>query len=67
MSKTSEGDGGGWHYVCDLASIPAKKGFKARIEERDIAVFKDGDQAFALDARCYHAGAFQSWESVKSS
>ncbi|EGD76709.1 Rieske domain-containing protein [Salpingoeca rosetta] len=46
----------GWHLACEATAIPEKKGFKVRIEDRDIALFRDGDHVFALDARCYHAG-----------
>ena len=45
-----------WQLACQVSAIPEKKGLKAKIQGRDVALFRDGEQVFALDARCYHAG-----------
>ncbi|MFK3707117.1 nitrite reductase large subunit NirB [Klebsiella sp. NPDC088457] len=38
-----------WQAICDLESIPAQAGIGARLGERQIALFRFGEQVYALD------------------
>ncbi|WP_152050366.1 Rieske (2Fe-2S) protein [Tautonia marina] len=43
--------------VCRFEDVPEGRGRVVRLEDRVIAVFRDGDRIVALDDRCPHAGA----------
>ncbi|TDQ24435.1 nitrite reductase (NADH) large subunit [Raoultella sp. BIGb0149] len=38
-----------WQAICDLEAIPAEAGIGARLGERQIALFRFGEQIYALD------------------
>lgn len=38
-----------WQAICDLEAIPAQAGIGARLGERQIALFRFGEQVYALD------------------
>ena len=38
-----------WQAICELAAIPAQAGIGARLGERQIALFRFGEQVYALD------------------
>lgn len=38
-----------WQAICDLDAIPQQAGIGARLGERQIALFRFGDQVYALD------------------
>lgn len=38
-----------WQVICDLDAIPQQAGIGARLGERQIALFRFGDQVYALD------------------
>lgn len=47
------------HYVrvCPLAGIPADRGRPVFVDEKTIAVFRVGDDVYALDDSCPHNGS----------
>lgn len=45
-----------WHRLAALAELPESGGREFVVEGRIVAVFRDGDQVFAMDGICPHAG-----------
>jgi 3-phenylpropionate/trans-cinnamate dioxygenase ferredoxin subunit len=44
----------GWNQVCLVEQIPHNQGYPVRIGDREIALFRHGQQVFALDNVCPH-------------
>lgn len=44
----------GWNLVCSLEDIPRDQGLAVRIGDRELAVFRTGGEAVALDNVCPH-------------
>lgn len=45
-----------WHRVAALAELPESSGREFVVEGRVIAVFRSGNDVFAMDGICPHAG-----------
>jgi 3-phenylpropionate/trans-cinnamate dioxygenase ferredoxin subunit len=43
--------------VTELESLPQAKGVRVTVGERTIAMFRIGDEVYAIDDRCSHAEA----------
>jgi len=48
---------GTWHFVCELDEVLPDSGVAALVEGRQIAIFRVGDQAYALDNYDPHSDA----------
>ncbi|HWL07056.1 MAG TPA: Rieske 2Fe-2S domain-containing protein [Planctomicrobium sp.] len=45
-----------WHPLAPLSEFPDRAGREFTVEDRIVAVFRDGDRLWALDGICPHAG-----------
>lgn len=45
------------HRVASLSDIPEDGGLRVTVEGRNIALFRDGDQVYAVGDSCPHMGA----------
>ncbi len=43
--------------ICPIAEIPDGRGITRFIDDKMIALFREGDRVFALSGRCTHEGA----------
>lgn len=43
--------------VADASAVPADRGLQVRVGEREFAIFKQGENYFAIDGVCPHKGA----------
>ncbi len=43
-----------WQTVCDLDDLPERAGHEVFVNSRPVALFREGQQVFALDDRCPH-------------
>jgi nitrite reductase/ring-hydroxylating ferredoxin subunit len=48
----------GFHRVATVDEIPTDRGFRVKIENKHIAIFKVEEKIYAINALCPHAGAF---------
>jgi NAD(P)H-dependent nitrite reductase small subunit len=46
-----------FHTVCKVTELPAGEGKTVVVGEKIIAVFRQGDEVFAIDDFCPHMGA----------
>jgi 3-phenylpropionate/trans-cinnamate dioxygenase ferredoxin subunit len=46
--------------VTDLDALPRERGVRVRVGDYRIAMFRVGDEVFAMDDRCSHAEAWLS-------
>jgi len=46
-----------WHRAAEVASVQPGDAIVARVAGREIAIFRIGNEFFATDNRCTHAGA----------
>jgi nitrite reductase/ring-hydroxylating ferredoxin subunit len=44
----------GYHYVCKLSELPNRRGRKFSLEEEDIAIFRIGNDVYAVSNICPH-------------
>lgn len=46
-----------WQTVARLDDLPPGGSFLVEFAGRDVALFREGDECYAIDDRCPHAGA----------
>ncbi len=49
-----------WHDVAALGDIPEEGGLAVKVEGRTVAIFRQGQDLFALDDTCPHRGGHLS-------
>ena len=51
-------EGRGFQKIASLDQLPTDRGFRVKLEDKYIAVFKVNKKVYAINAVCPHAGAF---------
>jgi nitrite reductase (NADH) small subunit len=51
-------EGRGFQKVATMDQLPDDRGFRVKLEEKYVALFKVNGKVYAIDAICPHAGAF---------
>lgn len=56
LGLSPEGDG--FHKITTLGEVPTDRGFRTKIGNQYVAIFKVAEKIYAINALCPHAGAF---------
>ncbi len=51
-------EGEGFEKVTTVDEVPTDRGFRVKIGDKYVAIFKVADKIYAINALCPHAGAF---------
>jgi len=43
-----------WHQVCEFSKLPDGKGYPVTVDDYDIALFRQGDNVYAINDNCTH-------------